>query len=93
MMSYKNNHFSKYHVLRIRLRKNLDSGDLIVAPGVDGPFYAKLVEKAGFDNVYMTGFGSAANILGVPDVGLLTMSEMVTNVKKYLYGREYPSNS
>jgi 2-methylisocitrate lyase-like PEP mutase family enzyme len=42
---------------------------------------ARLVEEAGFDAVYMTGFGTAASRLGRPDVGLLTMTEMVDNAK------------
>lgn len=42
---------------------------------------ARLVEEAGFEAVYMTGFGTAAAELGRPDVGLLTMSEMVDNAR------------
>jgi 2-methylisocitrate lyase-like PEP mutase family enzyme len=42
---------------------------------------ARLVEEAGFDAVYMTGFGTAASRLGRPDVGLLTMSEMLENAR------------
>jgi 2-methylisocitrate lyase-like PEP mutase family enzyme len=42
---------------------------------------ARLVEEAGFEAVYMTGFGTAAARLGRPDVGLLTMPEMVDNAK------------
>jgi 2-methylisocitrate lyase-like PEP mutase family enzyme len=37
---------------------------------------AKLIERAGFPAVYMTGSGVANTLLGVPDVGLLTQSEM-----------------
>jgi 2-methylisocitrate lyase-like PEP mutase family enzyme len=37
-----------------------------------------LIAQAGFSLVYMTGFGTAASVLGQPDVGLLTMSEMVS---------------
>ena len=72
---------SKYRRLRAALREKLEERVLIVAPGAHGPFYARLVEKAGFECVYMTGFGVAANVLGLPDVGLITMSEMVANVR------------
>ena len=62
-----------------RLRALLDSGQMIVAPGAFDPLSARLVEEAGFPAVYMTGFGTSAALLGRPDVGLLTMTEMVGN--------------
>ena len=62
-----------------RLRDLLRSGDTIVAPGAFDPLAARLVEEAGFPAVYMTGFGTSAALLGRPDVGLLTMSEMADN--------------
>ena len=62
-----------------RLRALLDSGELIVAPGAFDPLSARLVEEAGFPAVYMTGFGTSAALIGRPDVGLLTMTEMAGN--------------
>jgi 2,3-dimethylmalate lyase len=62
-----------------RLRTLLDSGQTILAPGAFDPLSARLVEEAGFPAVYMTGFGTSAALLGRPDVGLLTMTEMVGN--------------
>jgi len=62
-----------------RLRELLDSGETIVAPGAFDPLAARLVEEAGFAAVYMTGFGTSAALLGRPDVGLLTMTEMAGN--------------
>jgi 2,3-dimethylmalate lyase len=62
-----------------RLRALLDSGQTIVAPGAFDPLAARLVEEAGFPAVYMTGFGTSAALLGRPDVGLLTMTEMADN--------------
>ena len=59
-----------------RLRELLNSGKTIVAPGAFDPLAARLVEEAGFAAVYMTGFGTSAALLGRPDVGLLTMTEM-----------------
>jgi carboxyvinyl-carboxyphosphonate phosphorylmutase len=58
------------------LRELLNSGQTIVAPGAFDPLAARLVEEAGFAAVYMTGFGTSAALLGRPDVGLLTMTEM-----------------
>ena len=62
-----------------RLRTLLNSGTLLMAPGVADAVNARLVREAGFDAIYMTGAGTTASRLGMPDVGLLTMTEMVDN--------------
>ncbi len=54
---------------------------IIVAPGAYDPMSAKLVERYGFPCVYMTGNGNAASLLGMPDLGLITLSEMVERVR------------
>jgi len=64
-------------VVTSRLRELLASSDLIVAPGAYDALSARLITQAGFPVAYMTGFGTAASMLGQPDVGLVTMSEMV----------------
>ena len=63
-----------------RLRQALDSGNMVVAPFVLNALHAKIAESVGFQAVYMTGAGTAAE-RGFPDVGLLTMTEMVANAK------------
>jgi len=63
-----------------RLRTMLDNPEMVVAPFVFDAFQARLAQAAGFQTVYMTGFGTAA-ARGFPDVGLLTMAEMVENVR------------
>jgi 2-methylisocitrate lyase-like PEP mutase family enzyme len=60
-----------------RLRELLDDPGVVVAPGAYDGLSARLIVQAGYSVVYMTGFGTAASVLGQPDVGLLTMSEMV----------------
>ena len=60
-----------------RLRELLAGDEIVVAPGAFDALSARLVEAAGFPAVYMTGFGTTASLLGRPDVGLLTMTEMV----------------
>src|SRR3989440_9268589 len=60
-----------------RLRELLAGPDLVVAPGAYDGLSARLISQAGFSLIYMTGFGAAASVLGQPDVGLLTMNEMV----------------
>src|SRR5436305_110516 len=61
-----------------RLRELLAGPELLVAPGAYDALSARLIAQAGFSAVYMTGFGTAARRLGQPDVGRLTMSEMVS---------------
>ena len=73
-----------------RLRELLGGPDPILAPGVFDALGARLVEEAGFPAVYMTGFGTAAALLGRPDVGLLTMTEMVENAGRIAAACELP---
>ncbi len=54
----------------------------IVMPGCYDALGARLIELAGFDGVYMTGFGTAASLLGRPDVGLLGGAEMIDNARR-----------
>ncbi len=63
-----------------KLRQMLASGQMITAPFVLNALHAKIAEAVGFEAVYMTGAGTAAE-RGFPDVGLLTMTEMVANAK------------
>jgi len=60
-----------------RLRELLTRPDALAIPGAYDALSARLIVQAGFPVVYMTGFGTSASVLGQPDVGLLTMSEMV----------------
>ncbi len=75
---------------RTRLRELLAGPDLVVAPGAYDALSARLVEQAGFDVVYMTGFGTSASLLGRPDVGLLGGAEMVDNVRRIVDAVERP---
>ena len=63
-----------------KLRQMLASGQMVTAPFILNALHAKIAESVGFDAVYMTGAGTAAE-RGFPDVGLLTMTEMVANAK------------
>ena len=58
-----------------RLRQLLARPGAIMAPGVVDPLYARLVTRHGFDAMYMTGAGTSASRLGMPDIGLLTLTE------------------
>lgn len=50
---------------------------LIVAPGAYDALSARIIARSGFGAVYLTGYGASASRLGVPDIGLLTLTEMV----------------
>ena len=63
-----------------KLRQMLASDQMVVAPFVLNALHARIAEDVGHQAVYMTGAGTAAE-RGFPDVGLLTMTEMVANAK------------
>lgn len=60
-----------------KIRELFRTKKSIVAPGAHDALTAKIIGKLGFDAVYMTGYGQSASHLGQPDVGLMTLSEMV----------------
>lgn len=61
-----------------QLRQLLNSGTMVTAPFVLNAYHARIAESVGFQAVYMTGFGTAAE-RGYPDVGLVTHTEMTQN--------------
>lgn len=73
-----------------RLRLALAGDRAIMAPGVVDAMYARLVAEAGFEAMYMTGAGTSATRLGYPDVGLLTMTEMVDNATRIADAADLP---
>ena len=73
-----------------RLRALLKRPGCIVAPGVADGLAARLVAMGGFDAVYMTGFGTSITRLGMPDVGLLTATEMIDNASRIAEASNLP---
>ena len=73
-----------------RLRELLRQPEILVAPGAHDALSAKIVAKAGFDAVYFTGYGQAASHLGGPDVGLMTMTEMVMRARNFAAAVDVP---
>ncbi len=59
-------------------------------PGCYDALGARLIEQAGHDAVYMTGFGTTASLLGRPDVGLLGLTEMVDNARRIVAATDLP---
>ena len=66
---------------RKSLAEMIKSGPMVVAPGAYDCITARLIEQAGYPAVYMTGAGTSA-AHGLPDYGLVTMSEMVDNARR-----------
>jgi len=64
------------------LRQRLQQRRLLVAPGVHDMVSVRLAATFGFEALYMTGFGTVASHLGLPDAGLATYSDMVGRVKQ-----------
>ena len=76
--------------LSTRLRQMLDEPEIIVLPGAYDALTARLAERAGFNACFTTGFGFAATVLGVPDYGLLTMSETIDRVRHVVQALSVP---
>lgn len=66
--------------MRHSLRKRLTEPGLITAPGVYEMVSLRLADQFGFDALYMTGFGTVASYLGLPDAGLATYTDMHNRV-------------
>ncbi len=62
---------------RRELREMLASGRTVQFPGAFNPLSARLIEEKGFDGVYISG-AVLANDLGLPDIGLTTLTEVAT---------------
>lgn len=76
-----------------KMRKLFEEKKLVVAPGCHDALTAKIISYLGFDAVYMTGYGQSASHLGQPDVGLMTMSEMVMRASNTVEAAATPSSS
>jgi len=72
------------------LRKLFQTKKLVVAPGAHDALTARVIEKCGFDAVYMTGYGQAASHLGRPDVGLICFSEMLARAANTVEATSLP---
>jgi len=74
----------------LTLRRLLSSDDLLIVPGCYDGLGARLIEQAGFGACYLTGFGSSASLLGRPDIGLLTATEMVDAARRLVMATTLP---
>jgi len=62
------------------LRARIRTGPPLIAPGAANALTAKVIQDCGFEAVYVTGAGVANTYLGVPDIGLVTLTEMAAHV-------------
>src|SRR6266700_5328419 len=65
-----------------RLRELLAQPGIIRSLGAHDVFTALIVEQAGFETVFIGGFGTSASMLGLPDLNFLTMTEMAEAVRR-----------
>ncbi|MFC3229904.1 oxaloacetate decarboxylase [Marinibaculum pumilum] len=65
-----------------RLRRQLAEGKFVAAPGVFEMITARIAESIGFDAVYVTGYGTVASHLGLPDAGLATYTDMLSRISR-----------
>ena len=70
----------KETTLRARLRQRLQEPGLVLAPGVFDMVSLRLADSFGVEALYMTGYGTVASHMGLPDAGLATYSDMVGRV-------------
>ena len=78
---------SKSAALAAKLR---DTDDFIVAPGVYDMISAKMADRVGFHALYMTGSGTVASHLGLPDAGIATYTDMVSRAGRVAGGTQTP---
>ena len=63
------------------LRALLKEPAPLILPGCFNAMSARILEHAGFPALYMSGYGTSLNLLGLPDAGLITLTEMALNAK------------
>ncbi|MCX7522620.1 methylisocitrate lyase [Microbacterium sp. STN6] len=75
---------------RARFRERLASGELLRVPGAFNPLSARLIERKGFDGVYISGAVLSAD-LGLPDIGLTTLTEVATRSQQIARMTDLPA--
>ncbi len=73
-----------------RLKALIERPEILLCPGTYDAYLARMVETAGFEAVYMTGAGVSHSRLGVPDLGLVSFSEMLDQAGRIADAVEIP---
>ena len=68
---------------RRQFRTLLQPGAAVILPGVSNALAARVVADLGFPAAYITGAGIANTFLGIPDNGLVTLSELTEHVARH----------
>src|SRR5215469_9022806 len=64
------------------IRRYLSEKGQLVMPGVYDALSAKIASRAGFEVIFITGYSLSATVLGEPDFGLLTQTEVVAATQR-----------
>ena len=72
------------------LKNYIAAPEILVIPGVHDPLCARIAKKAGFKAVFLSGYASSAALLGAPDAGLLTLTEMVDCARRIVEAVDLP---
>jgi 2-methylisocitrate lyase-like PEP mutase family enzyme len=75
---------------RLNLKARLSQPEIVVAPGVFDMISVRLADSMKFDCLYMTGYGTVASYLGVPDAGLATYTDMLNRVTAFCAASDTP---
>ncbi|MFE7133009.1 oxaloacetate decarboxylase, partial [Streptomyces sp. NPDC057638] len=75
---------------RRAFRERLASGELLRLPGAFNPLSARLIERRGFDGVYVSGAVLSAD-LGLPDIGLTTLTEVADRTRQITRVTDLPT--
>ncbi|MCU0632692.1 MAG: isocitrate lyase/phosphoenolpyruvate mutase family protein [Methanolinea sp.] len=73
-----------------RLRDLICADPILVIPVVHDPLCARIAEQAGFSAIFSAGYANSAALLGKPDVGLLTLTEMVDCASRIVDATDIP---
>ena len=65
-----------------KLRRRIEDDEILLAPGTYDPLMARLMAQAGFEAVEMNGAGVTYTTLAMPDLGLVTMTEMAERARR-----------
>lgn len=76
--------------MRRRLRALIDAGRTVAVPGATDALSAKLVERHGFEAVYIGSYATAASRYGLPDTGLLTLDDLVAQARTLVNAVQIP---
>lgn len=73
-----------------KLKQMLLAKEILVMPGAYDALSAKILQRLGFRAIQATGYGIAASMLGVPDIGLLSMADMLSQTRRMVQAVDIP---